>query len=257
VELFQEPTKPGVRILAKTALALSCAFLLFSVAGNIAFHINGDLPTWINGLHPDIGRFADFSCSVTLLGTFFIIVFSFISVILAFFREPRKANFIVSLLAILCAAAAPFVTLSALNRVDNSPGRIHSIRIAQLASHLREYSQNHQGYLPQADNWCDSISESVVKEWSSQTQRTIWIVKWYPDRGSAYALNKNLSGAKLKSIPSNVVFLFETPVAKNPAGRLELMSTNNYPVKGCLVLFVDRPLEFVRAEDFNNLRWKP
>jgi hypothetical protein len=255
VEPFQEPTRPRVRILAKTALALSFVFLLFSVAGNIAFHINGDMPPSIKGLHPDTGKFADFSYTVILFGTFFFIVFSFISLVLAFFREPRKANFIVSLLAILCASAAPFIIQLAMNRVNNSAGTFHSIRIGQLAEALQEYSQNHQGQLPEATDWCNSISESVVKRWSSG--RTSWIMKWYPDRGSAYALNKNIAGAKLKSIPSNVVFLFETSVAKNPAGGPELMNTNNYPVKGCLVLFADMNVAFVRAEDFNNLRWTP
>ncbi len=74
---------------------------------------------------------------------------------------------------------------------------------------------------------------------------------------SEFAFNATLSDMKRTELPKDVVLLFETKLAKNPAGGPELMSTNNHPIIGCFVLFADMHIAFVRAEDFNNLRWKP
>jgi ABC-type transport system involved in multi-copper enzyme maturation permease subunit len=255
-EQSQHFDKPRVRILAKSALFFSMAVLLLSVASSIAFRINGDImPTVVKGPHPNAGRFADFSMDVAIYGAILCGLLSFFSVVLAPFRKPRRANLIVSILAILFVVTVPFILQWTLSRVNKSPATTHVIRMRQLASALRWYARCHDGQLPEAGNWCESIAESVIREWSSH--RTSVIMKWNPTHGSAYALNKNLAGLKLNSMPSDIVLLFETTLSQNPAGGPELIITTNHDGRGCIIMFSDMHMEFIKAKDINDLRWKP
>jgi len=69
----------------------------------------------------------------------------------------------------------------------------------------------------------------------------------------SYAINPN---AKLDCrFPAKTVLLFESNPGWNQSGGPELSTTPNHGGKGCNVLFCDGHVEFVRAEDINNLQW--
>ena len=77
-----------------------------------------------------------------------------------------------------------------------------------------------------------------------------------------YAFNQNLRDICLSEIPGDVVLFFETEIpsgrepAKNPVGGCESIAKHHYD-RGAVVMFADLRIEFVKAEDFNNLRWQP
>ncbi|HEW79316.1 MAG TPA: hypothetical protein ENH34_05055 [Phycisphaerales bacterium] len=76
-------------------------------------------------------------------------------------------------------------------------------------------------------------------------------------RRSRYAFNKNLAGKHLAEIPNDIVLFFETEQEEDPVGNSESITGKNHYDRGCVVLFGDLHLEFVKTEDFNDLRWQP
>jgi hypothetical protein len=104
------------------------------------------------------------------------------------------------------------------------------------------------GRLPQADNWQD-----VMLDLDPNVTRTYGLAR----EGKRFALNESLRGFVLKDVPSDVVVLSETEPGVNPVGGRESITPDNHYGMGSLVLFGDLHMEFVKAEDFNDLRWKP
>jgi hypothetical protein len=133
-----------------------------------------------------------------------------------------------------------------------APIRIFSSNLRQLRFTLEKYAKKNKGNLPSATDWCESLIKCDSIKYAFRNNGTK-----NDDGLSEYAYNTNISGLKLAELPKSTVLLFETSLAKNPAGGPELMSNNNHPIKGCFVLFADMHVAFIRAEDFNNLRWKP
>jgi len=50
--------------------------------------------------------------------------------------------------------------------------------------------------------------------------------------------------------------LFESKPGWNQHGGPELLNPDNHNGKGCNVLFNDAHVEFVKTEDFNDLKWE-
>jgi len=143
--------------------------------------------------------------------------------------------------------------LDTLARKRQATREIPCFNLRDLGYSLKKYGEEYSGQLPHKINWCDEL---IAFDSNSSDEMRKGRVK--NDEGlSEFAFNSNLSELKLAELPKDVVLLFETPLAKNPAGGPELMSTDNHSAKGRFVLFGDTHVEFVRAEDFNNLRWKP
>jgi hypothetical protein len=127
--------------------------------------------------------------------------------------------------------------------------------VAHISYRLEEYASRNQGTLPNAENWSEEL---LGKDGSPLFKDCLKCPCAHaPEGPCSYALNKNVTGMTLSELPSNVVILFETKSAKNPVGSKELIIADNHKGKGGMVLFADRHIAFVRAEDFNNLRWKP
>jgi len=118
---------------------------------------------------------------------------------------------------------------------------------------IQKYAQKHDGQLPPIKNWCDVLVEFDPNIPDDLTKHSISRLK----ESSRYALNSNLAGARLADIPNDVVLFFETKPDKNPIGNRELITAEHHYGKGCIVLFGDLHIEFVKVEDFNNLRWVP
>jgi hypothetical protein len=80
-----------------------------------------------------------------------------------------------------------------------------------------------------------------------------------PLRNSKFVLNANLLNKKPSQLPDNVVVVFESniPYEGENVGGPNDISTWWHHGKGSLVVFGDGRIEFVKKENFKNLRWQP
>ncbi len=144
------------------------------------------------------------------------------------------------------------------------------------------------GRAPDPDKWCDLL-----------IQCDFCTCKMFVCKGSdavegesCYAMNKNIAGRSLASLPADLVVLFETNYGRNPAGRdallkdracyqiadhritdyarpdtkvyslrwnqtggPQLLTTENHKGEGCNVAFADGRVEFVKTDELSKLRW--
>jgi prepilin-type processing-associated H-X9-DG protein len=121
-----------------------------------------------------------------------------------------------------------------------------SARLKQVGITLQMYANDNDRQYPTPDKWCDLLkpyygdANVLICPSSRQEQRY-------------YAINPQAE----PNSPSDVVLLFETKGGWNQSGGPELLATDNHIKfeKGCNILFADGHVEFIRAEDINNLRW--
>ena len=121
------------------------------------------------------------------------------------------------------------------------------------AQHLRAlgtamiiYASRNDDKYPTADEWCDLLVEHTEvgdKEFVC------------PSAGEGrchYAMNPN---ATLFS-SSDTVLLFETKGGWNQFGGPEILTFENHKGRGCNIWFNSFQVEFVKPEQFGQLRWK-
>ena len=118
-----------------------------------------------------------------------------------------------------------------------------SLKWAQVA--FREYAQKNEGELPPADAWAEMLMNSTDSH-SGGVKRDIKYL----------AMNKNLSGFKVEQIPKDVVLVYQAKTQNSTGIPGEITAEYHYG-RGALVMFGDFNVEFVKAEDFDKLRWKP
>jgi len=112
------------------------------------------------------------------------------------------------------------------------------------------YTGDYDEKYPTPSNWCDLLNDYA--EINPRSFRCIG----GPAGRCNYAMNANVE--KLgTSAPPDMVLLFETLPGWNQAGGPELLTTDNHQGEGCNVLFVDTHVEFVKAGDIPDLKWKP
>jgi hypothetical protein len=250
----QEPPpekKRRLNLLSRISLYIGIAAITVSALSSICLYINWDvIPEEATGPHPWIGALAWVLLNIMLFAGLPILLLSLISVVVSIFKKSRVINITMSLIGVLTAYAATSTATITLDRVRGASARIYITNLRGLDYALKEHSKEHNSQLPSAVNWCDAVRKFYPQGLRNDLSQN--------DNGlSNYAFNTNLSEIKRTELSKNTVLLFETQLAKNPAGGPELMSMNNHPLKGCFVLFADMHIAFVRAEDFNNLRWKP
>jgi hypothetical protein len=78
-------------------------------------------------------------------------------------------------------------------------------------------------------------------------------------KNGVFALNSNVLNKKPSQLSDNVVVTFEStiPYGKGNIGGPNDVSTWWHYGKGSLMVFGDGRVEFVKTEDFNDLRWEP
>jgi len=237
---------------AKVALVFGITSVILSLLGSLALYVNMDIqPGEIKGPHPWISTIGEYFRIGGFYGCLASVLVSFIALFTGIFNKPRLLNVASGCLGLIIAYIAMIIFTETISRSRHAAGEFNSIR--SLGYTLKKYNEEHNGRNPQAINWCDEL---IAFDTNSSNEMRKGYIK-NDEELSDFAFNANLSEMKLAELPKDVVFLFETKLAKNPAGGSELMSTNNHPAKGCFVLFGDMHVEFVRVEDFNNLRWKP
>jgi hypothetical protein len=253
----QEPLpekKRRLTILSSAAIIVGISAFAFSFIGLWAQSINWYLPpNMAQGPHPRIWPLGTFSIIIAFCGGLIGLALSITATIEGLFKKPRTIKILVSFLSFLLSFWAFLAPGMSHARMGYSKAKTYSDHLRSFRYPLQDFARKHNDQLPGADNWCDALlgvepSPTYIFRIDNNLKDA---------NMSNFAINANISGLKLAELPKNTVLLFETPLAKNPAGGPELMSTNNHPAKGCFVLFADMHIAFVRAEDFNNLRWKP
>lgn len=246
--------KRSLTLSSRVALICGMFSLTLSVLASSFFHINWDIfPGKIIGPHPWIAYIGEWFSTGGFYGGLAAFLASIMAIVVGLSRKPHLINIAVGCLSLLMAFTAIHTVLASFNRMREAQREISCYNLRDLGYRLNKYGEERDGQLPPTKNWCDALIE--FDSYSSHEMRKGWVKN---DEGLCeFAFNANLSELKLAELPKDVVLLFETPLAKNPTGGLELMSMDNHPVKGCFVLFADMHIEFVRAEDFNDLRWKP
>jgi hypothetical protein len=92
------------------------------------------------------------------------------------------------------------------------------IRIANIGASLIRYSNNHDGYLPDANQWCDLLIEN-----DSMLKKEDFKHPYIKGFECNFAFNKNLSGLRIYDIPSDVVLVFNADGGWNLNGTEELL----------------------------------
>jgi hypothetical protein len=130
---------------------------------------------------------------------------------------------------------------------------------------LQKYADNHNGYLPLADKWGDSLLEF---------DKTLSENKFKHPKieGIIIAFNKNLGGKNIADIPRNTVLLFEAKGGWNVSGGEELINSTDLNRSYVSILYVNqiidnywvkekgvksKSIKSIFKDKFVAPRWKP
>jgi len=121
---------------------------------------------------------------------------------------------------------------------------------------LKSYANEHNGQLPTASQWCDLL----ISEANVPPEAFICPGSKLKVGQSSYVLNENIVGQKLSDIPPDIVLLFESFGGWNKIGGMELLSTENHPIRSsenCNILLADGQVKVYKKRELHKLRWKP
>ncbi|MCK4830664.1 hypothetical protein KA005_83900 [bacterium] len=139
-----------------------------------------------------------------------------------------------------------------------------------LSRELIKYTEDNDGYLPMADQWCDLLmghNSNLTRENFRHPKPELFEL----NGECHFAFNKNLSGLRLSDVPGDVVLVFEADGDWNLSGTEGLLKTR-YRKDGFIrMLFVDQSTKnywfyknAVRKFDpkgtymyYERPRWKP
>jgi prepilin-type processing-associated H-X9-DG protein len=213
--------------------------------------------------------------------TFFItaplaIIFGIISLIMIVKSKGqlKGIGFAISGIAVQ-VAALPIVAIVGFLMGILSPALARAQSLGQRAvcmSNLKQlcvstmmYAENNKGQYPTADKWCDLlgpyygnngkvlICPATQKSKCGFAKMCGYTTDPNAKHQCSYAINPNAK--RDCRFPATTILFFESNPGWNQSGGPELLTTQNHGDKGCNVVFCDGHVEFVRAEDINNLRW--
>jgi len=144
-------------------------------------------------------------------------------------------------LSILAALLAPAISEQIRLKKEVACGR----NLFGLGKRMMIYANIFDNKYPTPDKWCDLL----IRHTDVNEKEFIC-----PSAGKGpchYAINPNCE----PNSPNDVVLLFETKRGWNQLGGQELLTFEHHSREGCLVLFNDGHVEFVRRERFGELKW--
>jgi hypothetical protein len=160
------------------------------------------------------------------------------------------AGIVTPVVALPVIALLMGILMPALARVRQQAFRIVcATNLSGLSKAMAIYEDDYGRY-PTPEKWCDLLIEKC--EVSPITFRC----KGAQEGPSNYALNENIAKPGSPT-QGDIVLLFETHPGWNQVGGPEILTTDNHQGEGCNVAFVDMHVEFVRADDIPDLKWKP
>lgn len=190
-----------------------------------------------------------------LLNIILLLLKLVISSIMFLFKLPRSRGFAYLVLGLIFTIiGAMFDEVNYQTQIRNNPINACKSNMIHVRDLIDLYKKKHQQQLPSFENWhyaLDMEAESMRNHFRCEGSNT-------PEELRDYALNSNLKGLQLDKVPGDVVLLFETNKPdKTPLGTEESITAKNHKGKGIIIMFADFHLEYVRAKDFDKLRWKP
>jgi Ca2+/Na+ antiporter len=147
-------------------------------------------------------------------------------VVIAFNRRRLKGDWY-ALLAILLSV--PFLLVTASGIYVNR-GRVEQKKTSEgrsIALAIVEYARNHDGYLPDANQWCDLLIEYYKKLPKDRFKYDPVKYRFKYDSSKVgicnYAFNRNLIGVRIDNMSYNTVLVFESEGKWNLSGTEELL----------------------------------
>ncbi len=139
-------------------------------------------------------------------------------------------------------------------------------RMQELSSAIEQYCKQNEGYLPDAEAWCDQLVKTVeYPKFFSISPPSELYVNTPIRKISEFAFNKNLDGYRLADIDRKTVLLFETDPGWNQNGTSDILLPEGHFGYYVLIeggshfLFVgpDSTLtvEFVKSSKIDSLNW--
>jgi prepilin-type processing-associated H-X9-DG protein len=145
------------------------------------------------------------------------------------------------------------ILMPALGKVRQLSQRIQcSTNCAAVTKAIFTYASDHNDMLPSAETWTNAL----VNDCNVTMEQFRCPANDNKDNLSCYALNLNIAGKTLSEVPPDVVLIFETTPADNPAGGPELLTTERHQNDGCNIVFADGHAKFVKTEDLKTLKWR-
>ncbi len=186
----------------------------------------------------------DFGIFVLLSIIFFYVAFflGLLSTIIIIFFHRRFKGLVYSIIAV--ALSLPMVYLQTEFFMSPNPReemkKTHTslYNMELLADELEKYAQNHSGYLPNANNWCDVLMQQ-------NPHLTVENFRYpMPDllklKGKCHiAFNRALSDKLFANISPNTVLLFEADGVWNLNGTSKLLDSKYGEKLFVRILFVD------------------
>lgn len=210
--------------------------------------------------------------------------------------EPITGRLVIAVFLGVVAACAVLVVLWVYARrskvTDGHPGPWRCyINLCILGKAMNMYAGENDGQYPTADKWCDLL---VAGDYVAFRRPDPFACRRSGaiEVESSFALNVNVAGRKPSEIGPDVVLLFETDFGVNPLGRQgrvkdrqfpdwlfsvlrldrearvyklrwnqvggpEILTTEYHDGEGCMVLFNNGRVDYVRTEQLGMLKWKP
>lgn len=158
-------------------------------------------------------------------------IISIVTIILCFFSTRIFSKtfliaciaFILSGLPALLLGGVFFVAAPARKAREKANMGTYNLRV--LGKSLKQYTKTHNGYLPDANSWCDQLLADkelrlTIENFSHPKKEELGF------KGKIqFAFNKNLGGKRLADIPGDVVLIFEADGDWNLNGSAELFQT--------------------------------
>ena len=110
-----------------------------------------------------------------------------------------------------------------------------------LGKELVKYTQNHNGFLPDADRWCDILMQQNA-ELTENNFKHPKPEMFYLIGECHFAFNKNLSGKHMADIPGDVTLLFESDGKWNLNGAGKLLAAKSDEQGYIRMLFIDQSI---------------
>jgi hypothetical protein len=198
----------------------------------------------------------DFGVFVLLTVILFIssFVLGWISLVVIVIWHKSTKGLILAILSILLSSAPIYVFfciwLGVQAREQRGKEYTGLYNLELLGGELTKYAKDHNGYLPDANTWCDSLlrnNKNLTKDnFRHPLHKNVSKAKFklppypFPEAfqfvgDCQFAFNSKLSGLRLADIPGDVILLFEADGPWNLNGGSDLFNTR-YREKGYITL---------------------